>query len=126
MAGKRAPLSLYHILDSIDDYAEIVGDATIADFTTNRSRRYAAERCVEIISEASRRIPAEWKAEHPSIPWQDIASIGSVIRHNYENTNPIVILGLRGERLEKLKIAAVALLEKYDPEGLPFRKRQLK
>jgi uncharacterized protein with HEPN domain len=40
----------------------------------------AAERCVEIISEASKRIPQEWKAEHPEVPWQDIAGIGSVLR----------------------------------------------
>jgi uncharacterized protein with HEPN domain len=126
MPAKRAPLVLYHILDSIDDYNSIVGSATIASLAADRPRRYAAERCVQIISEASRRIPPEWKAEHPSVPWQDIAGIGSVIRHNYENTNPIVIVGLRGERLENLKVAVVALLEKYDPEGWPFRKRQLK
>jgi uncharacterized protein with HEPN domain len=114
------------ILDSIDDYGAIVGHATIADLTADRPRRYAAERCVEIISEASRRIPEEWKAEHASIPWQEIAGIGSVIRHNYENTNPTVIIGLRGEQLAHLKTAVLALLEKYDPEGLPFRKRQLK
>jgi uncharacterized protein with HEPN domain len=126
MPAKRAPLALYHILDSIDDYGAIVDHATIADLTADRPRRYTAERCVEIISEASRRIPDEWKAEHASIPWQEIAGIGSVIRHNYENTNPTVIIGLRGERLAHLKTAVLALLEKYDPEGLPFRKRQLK
>ena len=87
MPAKRAPLALYHILDSIEDYGAIVGNATIMDLTADRPRRYAAERCVEIISEASRRIPDEWKAEHASVPWQEIAGIGSVIRHNYENTN---------------------------------------
>jgi uncharacterized protein with HEPN domain len=116
----------YHILDAIDDYSEIVGTSTIANLAADRSLRYAAERCVEIISEASRRIPGEWKAEHPSIPWQEIAGIGSVIRHNYENTNPTVIVRLRGERIENPKIAVLALLEKHDPEGLPFRKRQLR
>ena len=126
MPDKRAPLALYHILDSIEDYGTIVGSATIADLAADRARRYAAERGVEIISEASRRIPSEWKTEHPSIPWQEIAGIGSVIRHNYEDTNPTVIIGLRGERLESLRNAVVALLERHDPEGLPFRKRQLR
>ena len=55
------------------------------------TRRYAAERCIEIVSEASRRIPADWKAEHPSIPWSDIAGIGSVLRHDYEDVNLDII-----------------------------------
>ena len=69
MAEDRAPLALYHILDSIEDFTETLGDATVADLFANRQQRYAAERCVEIISEASRRLRFEWKAEHPSIPW---------------------------------------------------------
>ena len=125
-SDERVPLALYHILDTIEDFVDVVGDADVAELTEDRHRRYAAERCVEIISEASRRIPREWKAEHPSIPWQDIAGIGSVIRHNYENVNPTVIVGLMGAPIENLKAAIIALLEKYDPEGLPFRKRQLK
>ena len=34
---------------------------------------FAVIRCLEIISEASRRLPDELKARHPSIPWKDIA-----------------------------------------------------
>ena len=31
---------------------------------------YAVTRCLEIISEASRRLPEELKARHPSIQWR--------------------------------------------------------
>jgi uncharacterized protein with HEPN domain len=126
MSNDRPPLALYHILDSIEDFVEVVGDATAADLSGDKYRRYAAERCVEIISEASRRLPRQWKEEHSSIPWQNIAGIGSVIRHNYEDVNPTIIAGLKGAPIENLKAAVLALLEKYDPEGLPFRKRQLR
>jgi hypothetical protein len=74
-------------------------------------------------SEASRRIPEEWKAEHPLIPWPKVAGIGSVLRHNYENVSPEIITELRGAPLAQLKDAVLALLDKYDPEGVPFRKR---
>jgi uncharacterized protein with HEPN domain len=40
---------------------------------------YAVTRCLEIISEASRRLPAEMKARHPSIAWKDIAGAGNVL-----------------------------------------------
>ena len=46
--------------------------------------------------------------------------IGNVMRHNYEDVNLEIIIGLRGQRLSELLIAVSALLEKHDPEGQPF------
>ena len=39
-------------------------------------------RALEIISEASRRLPAAMKARHPEIPWRNVAGAGSVYRHD--------------------------------------------
>jgi uncharacterized protein with HEPN domain len=46
---------------------------------------YAVVRCLEIISEASRRLPDELTARHPSIEWRDIAGAGNIYRHEYED-----------------------------------------
>jgi uncharacterized protein with HEPN domain len=46
---------------------------------------YAVTRCLEIISEASRRLPDELKARHPSIAWKRMAGAGNIYRHNYED-----------------------------------------
>jgi uncharacterized protein with HEPN domain len=123
MSKARAPLALYHILDAITDFYAIVGGASPDELASDRTCRYAAERCVEIISEASRRIPDKWKSEHPTIPWADIAGIGNVLRHNYEDVNLNIIVKLRGPSLEDLKAAILVLLEKYDPEGRSFHRR---
>ncbi len=45
---------------------------------------FAVTRCLEIISEASRRLPAEVKERHPSIAWKDMAGAGNIYRHDYE------------------------------------------
>jgi uncharacterized protein with HEPN domain len=45
---------------------------------------YAVIRCLEIISEASRRLSDNLKARHPSIAWKQMASAGNVYRHDYE------------------------------------------
>jgi len=44
-------------------------------------QRMIAERALEIISEASRRLPDDMKASQPHIPWRDIAAIGNHLRH---------------------------------------------
>lgn len=120
MARRRAPLALYHIRDAITDLLIIVGDANVDQIAVDKARRYAAERCIEIISEASRRIPARWKDEYPEIPWKQIAGIGNVMRHNYEDVNLEITVGLRDRRLSELLQAVSSLLEKYDPQGQPF------
>jgi uncharacterized protein with HEPN domain len=49
---------------------------------------YAVIRCLEIISEASRRIPETIKARHPTILWKEMAGAGNVYRHDYEDIAP--------------------------------------
>ena len=46
---------------------------------------YAVIRCLEIISEASRRLPDDLKARHPSMEWKKMAGAGNIYRHNYED-----------------------------------------
>jgi uncharacterized protein with HEPN domain len=46
---------------------------------------YAVTRCLEIISEASRRLPDDLKARHPAIAWKQMAGAGNIYRHDYED-----------------------------------------
>lgn len=46
---------------------------------------YAVVRCLEIISEASRRRPDDMKARHSSIAWRNVAAAGNIYRHDYED-----------------------------------------
>jgi uncharacterized protein with HEPN domain len=53
-------------------------------FLKDQKSVYAVVRCLEIVSEASRRLPDELKARHAHIPWTDIAAAGNVYRHGYQ------------------------------------------
>ena len=63
----------------------------------------ALERGVEIISEASRHIPDEVKAQHPVIPWPDVKAIGNHLRHGYERVDLDVIWKIATEDLNDLE-----------------------
>jgi len=41
-------------------------------------------RCLEVISEASRRLSDELKARHLGIPWKQMAGAGNIYRHDYQ------------------------------------------
>jgi len=51
-------------------------------------RVYAVTRCLEIISEASRRLSEGLKARHPGIAWREMAGAGNVYRHDYQDVAP--------------------------------------
>ena len=80
----RSPLErLRDIKQNIELARAFVADLSLTEFQADRRTVYAVTRCFEIISEASRRLPAELKERHPEIPWSDIAAAGSVYRHDY-------------------------------------------
>jgi uncharacterized protein with HEPN domain len=62
-----------------------VSGMTYEAFKDDNLRLYAVTRCLEIISEASRRLPDEVKARHPSIEWREMAAAGNIYRHEYED-----------------------------------------
>jgi uncharacterized protein with HEPN domain len=62
-----------------------VSGMTAEQFSEDRRTFHAVTRCLEIISEASRRLSDGLKARHPKIPWRDMAGAGNVYRHDYDN-----------------------------------------
>lgn len=65
---------------------------------------------IEIISEASRRIPDDLKATEREIPWPRIAGIGNVLRHDYEDVAPRVIWNVLENDLAVLEAALRRML----------------
>ena len=67
MHSKAAVAALRDMAYHIDLAIRWTEDFTVERFCADLRTIYAMTRCLEIISEASRRLPAEMKARHPSI-----------------------------------------------------------
>ena len=94
-----------HMLEAI---ANIEADTLGYDFEKfrrDRRVRQLVERNLEIISEASRRLPQAAKDAEALIPWRAIAGIGNVIRHDYHDTYPTVLWETCAKDLSPLKDA---------------------
>jgi len=85
MPSKLADTALRDILHHIDLATHFAAGFDPTTFHDDLRTVYAVTRCLEIISEASRRLPDELKARHPSIAWKRIAGAGNIYRHNYED-----------------------------------------
>ena len=58
---------------------------------------------IEIISEASRHLPEELKAQYPQIFWQEIAAIGNLLRHEYGRIDDRIMWRVVQKYLPELK-----------------------
>lgn len=83
---------------------------TFERFVADDALRDGIERRIEIISEASRRLPAEMKVRYPDIPWPAIAAIGNVLRHEYYAIELEALWRIATEDLRPLAAAVDALL----------------
>jgi uncharacterized protein with HEPN domain len=105
---------LLDIMDAIAKARASVGNLSLEAFGGSWMNQFAAERALEILSEASRHIPAELKAGAPEIPWRDIADIGNVLRHVYDKTDPEVVWRVIEFDLDPLEAAIAAMLAELD------------
>src|SRR5262245_30743505 len=85
MPSERSIGFLEDVLHHIDLAVEFVGDLDVRAFESDLLRVYAVIRCLEVISDASRRLPDEFKARHPHIALREIAGAGNVYRHDYQD-----------------------------------------
>jgi uncharacterized protein with HEPN domain len=85
MPSERTDGVLRDILHHIDLATQFVKGFDLEAFKPDIRTVYAVTRCLEIISEASRRLPADLKARHPQMAWRQMAAAGNVYRHDYED-----------------------------------------
>jgi uncharacterized protein with HEPN domain len=71
--SKPYAAALRDIAENIELARSFVAGLSFDEFQADRRTVYAVVRCLEIISEASRRLPVDLKARHPDIPWTDMA-----------------------------------------------------
>jgi uncharacterized protein with HEPN domain len=81
-ATRRWLMDIQHHIAMAEGFVAGIGYDSFKD---DNLRLYAVTRCLEIISEASRRLPDELKARHPSIAWREMAAAGNIYRHEYED-----------------------------------------
>ena len=110
MVARSLVPRLTDIVEAIERIHDVLENISLQAFETDWQRQWLVQRGVEIISEASRHLTDEMKARHPEIPWQKVAAIGNVLRHNYENIAAPVVWKLAQTDLPALeKVCRVEL-----------------
>jgi predicted nucleotidyltransferase/uncharacterized protein with HEPN domain len=113
--GRRMPprnprQRLQDMLDAITFVETRAAGRTLDGYLADDLLRAAIERKVEIVSEASQRVPADLLDAHPDIPWAKIHGIGNILRHEYDDVYPAVIWTIAAEHMAPLRRAVEAMI----------------
>lgn len=115
---KRSAIArLKDMLRAIDAAAEMCDGVDFATYRSDIKLRFAVERCVEIVSEASRHVPEEAKARFPETPWPEIAAIGNKLRHEYNRLDDAIVWSVVRRGLPELRPVIAALIAQAENDA---------
>jgi uncharacterized protein with HEPN domain len=115
MPSRSIAARLQDILVNIRLARSFISGLAFTDFQADQRTSYAIVRCLEIISEASRRLPNEIKVRHPEIERTDVAGAGSIYRHDYHALSEQIIWDTVQQDLEPLRLAIEQELASLTP-----------
>ena len=112
---RRSPRQrLQDILDAISAVERLTAGKTLTGYTADPDLVATVERYIERLSEASRHLPDELKAQHPAVPWADIAGIGNILRHGYPDVDQEILWNVATRDLPPLRRAVEAMIRDVD------------
>ena len=83
MSGRDLSAFIGHVVMSMRFVADFIDGMTLDDFLADRRTRDAVIRNCEIIGEAIKHIPDDFRERYPAVDWQGLAGLRDVLIHQY-------------------------------------------
>ena len=87
MSRHDPEVSLREIRDRAEEAVELLQGKTRADLDNDRLLNLALTRLLEIIGEASNRVPTEIQKKHSELPWLQMSGVRNRLIHGYDSVD---------------------------------------
>jgi uncharacterized protein with HEPN domain len=94
---------LRHILDECRYLNSISQDLNFEKFLEDETLKRAVVRSLEIIGEATKKIPADFKLSNNSIQWKNMAGMRDRLIHDYIGVNYSIVWDVIKNKIPELK-----------------------
>ncbi len=102
---------LKDILDAIRKARQFVQNYSYEDFDQDDKTVFATIRALEIIGEATKKIPGNVRKNNPQIPWKDMAGMRDVLIHDYFGIDLETVWFTVTQKLPQIELLIKKLLE---------------
>lgn len=102
---------LQDIIDAISDIGNFIEGMTFDDFKNDRKTVNAVIRSIEVIGEATKKIPDSVRDKNPSIPWKNMAGMRDKMIHEYFGVDLEILWKTATEDVPPLKSSIKELKE---------------
>lgn len=113
MSKRDLKIFLEDILDSIKRIEEYTKDKTEKEFLDDYEKQDAIIRRLEIIGEAVKNLPLEFKKKHQEVEWREIAGLRDKLIHEYFGILMERVWDTAKNDIPRLKKQILGLLEKF-------------
>ncbi len=103
---------LRHIYDECRFITEVVTyDMTKEELLGNETLKRAIVRSLEIIGEATKKIPADIKQDWDEIPWRNIAGMRDKLIHDYIGVNYTIVWDVVKNKIPDIQAVIAEIIE---------------
>ena len=116
--SRRDPLvAVQQMRDHGKEAMELAEGRSRVDLDLDRMFELALTRLMEVLGEAARRVPDEFRARYPHVPWRQTTDLRNVLIHEYDIIDFDALWRIIQEHLPTLVPQLQAIID----ENLPAR-----
>jgi uncharacterized protein with HEPN domain len=105
------------ILDGMNKAEELLERVSYSQFENDFRINFAVVRALEIIGEATKRLPEELRQRYPDIPWRGMAGMRDRIIHGYDNVDLQIVWDVVKQDIPEIKPKIEQILIDYEGKG---------